>query len=196
MKTIVGLIIVLALLVTGGLAFIYSGTYNVAATAKDSKVIDWMVETTRKNSILARSENIVVPAHTDERSIAAGGKEFDQMCAYCHGAPGKKPFEAAGDMNPSPPDLGEVVPKRTPAALFWVIKHGIRMTGMPAWGPTHSDERLWRLVAFLQRLPELSPESYKQLIANAPDIGHEHAHNQGSSTAADHHDEGDTTHSH
>jgi mono/diheme cytochrome c family protein len=183
--------------VTGTLAFIYSGVFNVAATAKDSDVIQWMVETTRKNAVLARSEDIVAPEHKNEPSIAAGGKAFDEMCAYCHGAPGKRPFVAAGDMNPAPPDLADVTPRRTPAALFWVIKHGIRMTGMPAWGPTHSDQQIWELVAFLQRLPELSPEAYTKLLASAPDSGHQHTHNHGIVTADEHHqDEGEAAHSH
>ena len=197
MKTITGLILVVALVLTGTLAFIYSGTFNVAATAKDSDLIEWLVETTRKNSILARSENIAVPTHEDEPSVAAGGKAFDEMCAYCHGAPGKKPFVAAGDMNPAPPDLADLAPRRTPAALFWVIKHGIRMTGMPAWGPSHSDAQIWELVAFLQRLPELSPDAYAKLLASAPDTGHGHMHSHGISTADDHHhDAGESAHSH
>jgi mono/diheme cytochrome c family protein len=56
----------------------------------------------------------------------------------------------------------------TPAEEFWVVKHGLKMSGMPAWGVMHDDELLWSVVAFLQKLPELTPDQYQTLIKSAP----------------------------
>jgi mono/diheme cytochrome c family protein len=100
------------------------------------------------------------------------------MCAGCHGAPGHQRFLGAAYMNPAPPDLTKGPSDLSPAEMFWVIKHGIRMTGMPAWGPTHPNARLWELVAFLRRLPMLSPADYGRLVdqGEAAETGHEHHH--------------------
>jgi hypothetical protein len=89
--------------------------------------------------------------------VSAGAAAFREMCAGYHGA---------RDMNPPPPDLTQIVAERTPAELFWVIKHGIHMSRMPAWGPTHSETDLWGLVAFLQRLPGRSADTYEQLAGS------------------------------
>ena len=86
-------------------------------------------------------------------------------------------------MDPEPPDLGKVAKKRTPAELFWVIKHGIRMTAMPAWGPTHSDTQLWALVALIERLPDLSAQEFRQLVKQAGNGDEGHGHTHGATSA-------------
>jgi mono/diheme cytochrome c family protein len=89
------------------------------------------------------------------------------MCAVCHLAPGMKRTEIARGLYPRAPELRRGA-DLTPAEEFWVVKHGLKMTGMPAWGVTHSDELLWDVVAFLQKLPELSAEEYQALVKSAP----------------------------
>ena len=115
-----------------------------------------------------------MPDLSDEDRSPRGARAFDAMCTGCHGAPGREPFLGAGDMNPPPPDLALIAPARSPQELFWVIKNGLRMTGMPAWGPTHGDDQLWDLVAFMKRLAELTPEGYRALAAAPGDDGHDH----------------------
>jgi mono/diheme cytochrome c family protein len=83
------------------------------------------------------------------------------MCATCHGAPGKEPEELARGLNPPAPDLAHSTVDLSPSEMFLIVKNGIKMTGMPAWGPTHSDSTIWAMVAFLQRLQTLTPETYK-----------------------------------
>lgn len=75
-------------------------------------------------------------------------------------------------LNPAPPDLTQGVPR--PAESFWVIKHGIKMTGMPAWGRSHKDDQIWSMVAFLRKLPDLSPQRYGALTAGAKPGQHGH----------------------
>jgi mono/diheme cytochrome c family protein len=96
-------------------------------------------------------------------------------------------------MNPPPPDLADRAKVRTPAELFWVTKHGIRMTGMPAWGPTHSDKQLWELVAFVEKLPELSKVEYQKLIEQGATHGHSDEHGGPAGTEAG---QGHDQHSH
>lgn len=173
---IVGIIVLIMMLcITGAVAFTYSGLFNVAATTHEPVVVRWMLENTRKNSIQHEAKNIIVPKLSGENRLVSGGKAFEEMCSGCHGAPGKKPFLGATDMNPPPPDLEGISRQRTAKELFWVVKNGIRMTGMPAWGPTHTDVQIWDLVAFMKRLPELSPSIYRSLIdTENEEHGHEH----------------------
>ena len=78
---------------------------------------------------------------------------------------------------PEPPELQETVEEWKPAELFWVIKNGVKMTGMPAWGPTHSDEKIWAIVAFLEKLPQMTADQYEEMDQRAgPDEGDEHQH--------------------
>ena len=79
-------------------------------------------------------------------------------------------------LNPEPPDLSEEAAHMTPQELFWITQNGIKMTGMPAFGPTHSDEELWAMVAFMQKLPDLSPEKYKAMKETSENMPQEHNH--------------------
>jgi mono/diheme cytochrome c family protein len=153
--------------------------------------VRWLLETTRERSIERRAEGIIVPDLSGDERAAAGAAAFDDMCAGCHGAPGREPFVAAKDMNPPPPHLDDSASELTPAELFWVIKHGIRMTGMPAWGPTHSDTELWDLVAFIQRLPKLDSDAYRRLAGTSV---HTHTHEDPARAEAGGHGHGDHSH--
>jgi len=100
------------------------------------------------------------------------------MCTGCHLAPGMTENEMRPGMNPKPPQLASI-PALAPATQFWIIKHGIKMTGMSAWGVTHPDQEIWNMVAFLQRLPTLSPQQYHALTS-ASAGHHEHDEHPGS----------------
>jgi mono/diheme cytochrome c family protein len=171
----VGLILVLFM--AGAVGFAYSGLPSVAATADDFGPLRWLLKTTRQHAIERRAAEIAAPELSERALVVSGATAFDEMCARCHGAPGRDPFLGARDMSPPPPDLGGVAGKRSPAELFWAIKHGIRMTGMPAWGATHSDDQLWELVAFIKQLPAFSAGDYRSLTdQGAADNHHGHHH--------------------
>jgi mono/diheme cytochrome c family protein len=99
-----------------------------------------------------------------------GAAEYDDMCSGCHLAPGQEKTEISKGLYPSPPELSRGN-DLNPAEQFWVLKHGIKMTGMPAWGSTHEDNLLWDIVAFIQKLPALSPEQYQALVKSSTE-GH------------------------
>lgn len=176
MKVIGVAVAVLLLAAAGVVGFSYSGIFDVAATTTDAPIFHWAVETTREHSVRRRAEQVLLPETLADDRLQRGAKAFDDMCTGCHGAPGRKPFLGAGYMNPPPPDLAKIATERSPQELFWVIKHGLRMTGMPAWGPTHSDEQLWDLVAMVKRLPALTPDAYGPLASDPGEDGHHHDH--------------------
>ncbi len=167
MRTIINTVIVtVVVIVLGVIGFIYSGIYNVAATSKDSALMHWALETTRDRSIDSRGEDIQVPPGyklDDPKLIQAGFDHYNDMCVVCHGAPGEEPGEARKGLNPEPPLLAESKEDIPPGELFWVIKHGIKMTGMPAWGPTHTDDKIWAMVAFVKKVRGMTPAQYKAM---------------------------------
>jgi hypothetical protein len=103
-----------------------------------------------------------------------GAEHYAEMCTGCHLAPGMKDTEIRAGLYPRPPNLVEHGAHRKPAEMFWIIKHGLKMTGMPAWGVTHDDQGIWGIVAFLQKLPDLSPQQYEELVTQGRAAGHTH----------------------
>src|SRR3546814_11157024 len=108
--------------------------------------------------------------------VSVGAGLYGEMCAGCHLGPGVEPTEMSQGLYPQAPVLAEHH-DLTPAQQFWIIKHGIKMTAMPAWGKTHPDPLIWDMVAFVRKLPGMSPTEYKQLVASAP-AEHDEKHGQ------------------
>ena len=172
------LIVTIIGLVGAGL-FIYSGVYPIGADVPHNKLSYWLLETLRERSIARAASDIQIPnnLNTSDR-LLAGGADYNDMCAGCHLKPGKKESDFTIGLYPAPPNLTATADAHghehgsdtgsKEAAIqrqFWIIKHGIKASGMPAWGPTHSDERIWNMVAFLQRLPSLTPDQYQIVTA-------------------------------
>ena len=109
------------------------------------------------------SDNAIAHA---EQMIAEGAEHYAAMCTGCHLAPGMHENEMRPGLNPKPPILASL-PSQDPREQFWIVKHGLKMTAMPAWGATHTDEEIWNIVAFLQKLPGMSPTRYRALTRNA-----------------------------
>ena len=174
MKILKTAAIVVFTLLVFALIGVYSGVFNVAADDPHWGVTSRLIETARDRSIASRTKDIAVPANlSDEKLVASGAGEYAEMCTGCHLAPGMQDTEMRTGLYPKPPNLAEPGARLAPAQQFWIIKHGLKMTGMPAWGLTHDDEIIWSIVAFLQKLPELSPAKYKELI-DAGEGGHHH----------------------
>jgi mono/diheme cytochrome c family protein len=163
--------VVLALIST---VYLASGLYNVGADSERTGLLGWALAAVRERSVDAHGDDVVVPRLDNPKMIADGASDYDEMCTGCHLAPGMAENEMRPGLNPKPPVLAKDPPD-SPAEAFWVIKHGIKMTGMPAWGVTHSDDEIWNIVAFLNKLPELSPQAYHALVASSGGH-HEHDH--------------------
>ena len=186
MKILTTLIVAAVLVAIGGIGFAYSGLYDVSASSPHSGVVNWLLSTTSHASIERYAQDVQVPDLGADDLARAGVNDFDAMCADCHGAPGQAPAAMGQGLNPPAPDLTESAAHMTLAELFWVTKHGIKMTGMPAWGATHDDAAIWPVVAFMTRLPDMDADAYQAFRQSAVGMGH-HADGGG---AGDDHDHG------
>lgn len=173
----------------GGVGFLYSGLYPMGADVPHNRLTYWVLEILRERSIAARIKDIEVPPLDDSNLLLAGGADYNDMCAGCHLKPGKSESEISLGLYPQPPNLASSASehghgdgeagdphgdaKTSAARQFWIIKHGIKDSGMAAFGRTHGDERIWAMVAFLRKLPTLTPVQYQILTARAPgEAGH------------------------
>src|SRR6478736_8507302 len=181
-----GLVIGAVVLLAAAVVAIYAGLYNIAADVPHTQPVYWLLETIRGRSVAARSRDIVVPNDLGNANrISKGAGQYAEMCSGCHLAPGMKRTEISRGLYPRAPELRRKT-NLTPAEQFWIVKHGVKMTGMPSWGVTHEDELLWDVVAFVRKLPELTPEQYETVVKAAPkheelmrgmEMGGAHEHN-------------------
>ncbi len=182
MKMLLTLFAILCFLIVLIAAFVWTGSYNVAATVPHWKMTHWLLGKIRDQSISAHSKRIVVSSLNNSNFVETGFKNYHEMCRLCHNAPGYSRTEIARGLYPNPPDFtSKGMKMRNEAELYWIIKNGIKMTGMPAFGPTHGEEELWGIVAFLKGLPDLKPEGYKAMVKAAGLHGereddHHHGH--------------------
>ncbi|WP_407605363.1 c-type cytochrome, partial [Pseudomonas aeruginosa] len=135
----------------GVTAFVYSGMYDIGADVPHWSSTMRMVETLRDRSILRRSRDVTVPDLNNPQLILKGAGQYSAMCVGCHLAPGITSSEIRPGLYPQPPELSKT--PIDPKIAFWVTKHGIKMSGMPAWGHGHDDAALWSIVAFVNKLP-------------------------------------------
>ncbi|WP_323844305.1 cytochrome c [Microbulbifer magnicolonia] len=173
MKIIKTLLLAVLIAAGGLIAFVYSGSYPMGADVPHTKFTHWLLETLRDRSIDKAASQIAMPALDDPELLLSGGPDYNEMCTGCHLKPGKDESDFTLGLYPTPPNLTDKA--GDPRRQFWVIKHGIKASGMPAWGPTHDDQRIWAMVAFLQKLPELTPQQYQIITArDEEDSGHHH----------------------
>lgn len=150
---------ILALLVA--LFVVYTGAYNIAASYPHGALARWLLQTTMKQSVQRHAQTAPEPPQNLGSLTSRGAQLYDEMCVQCHGAPGVERKEVGKGLRPEPPELAKSVPEWSDKELFWIVKHGIRLTGMPAWGETHNNKQVWAAVAFLKTLPSLDAERYK-----------------------------------
>jgi mono/diheme cytochrome c family protein len=174
---VVGLLVIEAVI---GLVVMYSGVVNVGATEPHSGFTRYILSTTMDNSVHRHAKDIRVPPLDKPGMVLDGFRHYREMCVVCHLAPGMKSTEVREGLRPEPPKLYEGLDEWKPNELFWIVKNGVKMTGMPAWGPTHSDEKIWAIVAFLEKLPHMNAAQYKAMDKQAgPAGGDEHDHDHG-----------------
>jgi mono/diheme cytochrome c family protein len=163
MRFIWGFVTALVVLGLGASAVTYTGAYNVAANVPDASIVQWFLATTMQRSVVRHAQSINAPGQLTDQQARDGLRIYKETCIYCHGAPGKDPGDIGKGLNPEPPYLPDTVGRWTSAQLFWIIKNGVKMTGMASYGAVHKDEEIWNLVAFVQRLPKMTPEQYSQM---------------------------------
>ena len=125
--------VILVVAVLGAVVFTYSGAYNVAALTPSGGIVDWWVGTIMDHSVQAHARGISVPDLDSLALIAIGFDHYREMCVPCHGSPAGGISEAGMGLNPKAPELSEAARDWTPAELYWIVKNGVKMTGMPAF---------------------------------------------------------------
>ncbi|HEX7340885.1 MAG TPA: cytochrome c [Rhodanobacteraceae bacterium] len=161
MKFLKKLIVLIILIIIAIGIWIWSGSYNIGADSPHWAFTRYLISHVRERSIATRASDIKVPDLSSPALIAEGAHHYSDMCTGCHLAPGMGNTEIRQGLYPRPPNLTHFAPD--PAEAFWIIKHGIKMTAMPAWGKTHDDQKIWAMVAYLQKQPNMSVERYRQL---------------------------------
>lgn len=161
------LVLILIFELFGVLLFVYSGFYNMAATDHHTRLVRWGISTFRDRSVETRARHVAVPPLNDPEMQKVGMEHYHEMCESCHGGPGLGPGEFARGLYPAPPDLADSAGEMPPSQIFWIVKYGLKMTGMPAFSVTHNDSQIWAIVSFVEQLPKLSPEKYREMLKSA-----------------------------
>ncbi len=166
MKTLATLAFIGLLAILGVIAaavFFFGGYYSVAASVEDPAIVNWALTHIRQASIMRHATEGPPMSLDDPAVVQEGARAFSERgCVNCHGAAGVNWAKFSEGLRPDPPDLKELVDERRPQDLFWVIKHGIHMTGMPSFGLVEvPDREIWTIVAFLKKLPTVSEADFK-----------------------------------
>ena len=162
-QTIIGAAIALALIAPlGALAYIKSGIYNVGASTPHSKLTEWITHETMIQSVRSHARGIVHPPSADAAQVRRGFCEYETHCVACHGASAVARERWVSGLEPAPPYLIDATQRFRPRELFWIAKNGIKMTGMPSWRNSMSDQQIWDVVAFLEAMPRMNSQDYAQ----------------------------------
>lgn len=165
---VIGALAVAAVIVLG--VYLFGGFYSVAASATDAGAVDWALTRVREASIARHDDGKPPVALDDPSTIQEGARRFAQHgCVHCHGGPGANWSKFSEGLNPGPPDLKDVADGRSATQIFWIVKNGIRMTGMPSFAKAGLDDaQMWQIAAFVKKLPGVSEADYRAWTADKP----------------------------
>jgi len=166
----------LAVLILVLVLFALSGAYDVGADQPHSSPVRAFLNIVRERSVARRAATVQVPSLDDPQGVREGAEHYNAMCVDCHLAPGITVSEIRAGLTPAPPNLSQHVVD--PRIAYWTIKHGIKMTGMPAWGKTHDDAEIWNIVSFVQQLPHMTPDAYRAIVLATQSDEHEADHDE------------------
>jgi mono/diheme cytochrome c family protein len=163
-RTILATIAALATIgVVGAACFIWAGLYNVGATRQHLQPVFTVLKVAMHRSVRLHARDVEPPSLDDEAMILRGATCFHDKRVQCHGAPGVAQGDIGKSMQPLPGPLVDAPQHFSPRELYWITRHGIRLSGMPAWELRLTDGEMWDVVAFLQRLPKLTPQAYTEM---------------------------------
>lgn len=156
---------VIVALILAAFIFVGSGLFNIAASDPHYAVTHWLLELAKRRSIETQSFLVNSPASSDPDIVALGAGHYDIGCAPCHGAPGRPSNPIVQNMLPPPADILQVIPTWSDAQIHWIVKNGIKFTGMPAWPAQERDDEIQALVAILRAMPAMDAAKYTRLAA-------------------------------
>ena len=153
----------------GAAIYFFGGFFNVAESEDNPAIVDWALASVRGASVVAHGTETPPGNLDDPETIKAGVRRYSTIgCVNCHGGPPDANWAKWSEgLKPVPADLKVMAKERTPSELFWAIKNGIKMTGMPSFGLAGaSDQQIWTIVAFIKNLPSMSDQDYKSWTAS------------------------------
>jgi mono/diheme cytochrome c family protein len=166
-KNVLLALCLLVVIGAGGIAAVlFSGVYDVAATRPHSRPVYWALDEGLRRAVAFHSRGVRAP-ELDRNAVLRGAIRYEDRCLRCHGAPGVAPEEFALGMAPVPSNLVYAARNSSLGEIFWTIKHGIKMTGMPAWDYRLDDGEIWDVTAFVAFMPRLSPPAFRALLKEA-----------------------------
>ena len=166
MKKVLITLLAAALLGLGGAAlFVWRGWYDVSATSGHIQPVYDLLDTTLRFSVRRQAAAIAVPKLDDPATTLRGAACYRDHCEQCHGGPGVAQGSVGMSLQPLPGPLIDAARRWQPGEVYWITRHGIKMSGMPAWEMRLPDDDLWALTAFLQRLPDMTPAAYRDTTA-------------------------------
>jgi len=170
---IAGAALTLVVALIGAYLLVQSGVMPANADSEAGWLETWLARTSLDATLRRDAPVGPNPIQVTEQRLLNGVILFAQNCAVCHGS-------AKGDLSPSPiaeglyqkpPQLATHGVEDDPEGYsFWKIKHGIRLTGMPSFGYSLSDEQIWTLALFLKHMDKLPPAVQQawQVVPNWP----------------------------
>jgi mono/diheme cytochrome c family protein len=176
-------LLVLVLLGAGAAVFVWMGVYDISATRQHTAPVYKLLEFAMRRAVVARAGTVPrpVPDLAAVARVREGASHYAGHCLQCHGAPGVPPDPLAFGLRPAPANLLPAGREWQPEEIFWVVKHGIKMSGMPSWAFRLSDDQIWSVVAFVRAMPGMTVRQYAELAASLP--AHEHPPSTGVSSA-------------
>lgn len=147
---------------------VLSGAIPVGASSGHWAATAWVLDLAKRRSVAVRSLGIDVPPLDRPGLLRVGANHYDTACRGCHGSPSTRMPVVPARMTPHPPNLMDQVSRWQPRELFYLIRHGIKFTGMPAWPAPSRPDEIWAVVAFLRVMPSLSEKSYWDLRGSPP----------------------------
>ena len=171
MRNILAFIGMVAVLVCAGAAAIFfGGYYDVGTTAWEPPIVRWALISVREASVRRHAGSQPTLNLADPVIIRTGARVYlDRGCVNCHGGPGVTWAKFSEGLRPDPADLKEIALERSPSEIFWVLKNGINMTGMPGFGAA-TDQDLWAIVAFVKKMPEVNDDDFKAWSSQAGEV--------------------------
>ena len=153
-----------------GLIVTVSGVVPIAASSGHWPITEWFLQFAMRRSISTYSLGIEIPPLNDPQLILRGATHYEIGCRPCHGSPDIPLPQIPAHMTPHPPDLRHRINDREARELFYVVKHGVKFTGMPAWPAPQRDDEVWGVVAFLMQLAQLDGSAYRRLVDGAATV--------------------------
>ncbi len=158
------IVTLVSLLGIGAFLFVTLGLAPIRASSGHWPITSWFLHSAMARSVATQSMMIEVPALDDPGMVIKGATHYDLGCYPCHGKPSLHNPRIALKMTPNPPYLPPIIHEWDPQELFYIVKHGVKFTGMPAWPSQQRDDEVWAMVAFLQKFPELTEREYDRLV--------------------------------